>query len=114
MFGDVSQARTNAAMLLLMIATTSSHTCTKPILCLQTINLYCIAIAINKKEQRQIKVVKPKKHKACPTRLSLPLSCFYVVQFVEPLRARARMITTARLFFLYCFCNINVKVFYQF
>ena len=31
MFGDVSQARTNAAMLLLIIATTSSHTCTKPI-----------------------------------------------------------------------------------
>jgi len=30
MFGDVGQARTNAAMLLLMIATTSSHTCTKP------------------------------------------------------------------------------------
>jgi len=31
MFGDAFQARTNAAMLLLMIATTSSHTCTKPI-----------------------------------------------------------------------------------
>ena len=31
MFGDVGQARTNAAMLLLMIDTTSSHTCTKPI-----------------------------------------------------------------------------------
>ena len=31
MFGDVGQARTNAAMLLLMIATTSSHSCTKPI-----------------------------------------------------------------------------------
>ena len=30
MFGDVGQARTNAAMLLLMIATTSSRTCTKP------------------------------------------------------------------------------------
>ena len=30
MFGDVSQARTNAAMLLMMIATTSSRTCTKP------------------------------------------------------------------------------------
>ena len=30
MFGDVGQARTNAAILLLMIATTSSHTCTKP------------------------------------------------------------------------------------
>ena len=30
MFGDVGQARTNAAMLLPMIATTSSHTCTKP------------------------------------------------------------------------------------
>ena len=31
MFGDVSQARTKAAMLLLPIATTSSRTCTKPI-----------------------------------------------------------------------------------
>jgi len=31
MFGDVGQARTNAAMLLLPIATTSSRTCTKPI-----------------------------------------------------------------------------------
>ena len=30
MFGDVGQARTNAAMLLTPIATTSSHTCTKP------------------------------------------------------------------------------------
>ena len=30
MFGDVGHARTNAAMLLLMIATTSSRTCTKP------------------------------------------------------------------------------------
>ena len=31
MFSDVGQARTNAAMLLLMIETTSSRTCTKPI-----------------------------------------------------------------------------------
>ena len=31
MFGDAGQARTNDAMLLLMIETTSSHTCTKPI-----------------------------------------------------------------------------------
>ena len=31
MFDDAGQARTNAAMLLMMIATTSSHTCTKPI-----------------------------------------------------------------------------------
>ena len=31
MFGDVGQARTNAAMLLMPIATTSSRTCTKPI-----------------------------------------------------------------------------------
>jgi len=30
MFGDAGQARTNAAMLLMPIATTSSHTCTKP------------------------------------------------------------------------------------
>jgi len=31
MFGDVGQAQTKAAMLLLMIDTTSSRTCTKPI-----------------------------------------------------------------------------------
>ena len=31
MFGDVGQARTKAAMLLMLITTTSSHTCTKPI-----------------------------------------------------------------------------------
>ena len=31
MFGDVGQARTKAAMLVLMIDTTSSRTCTKPI-----------------------------------------------------------------------------------
>jgi len=31
MFGDVGQARTNAAMLLLMIDKTLSRTCTKPI-----------------------------------------------------------------------------------
>ena len=30
MFGDVGQARTNAAILLLPIVTTSSRTCTKP------------------------------------------------------------------------------------
>ena len=30
MFGEVGQARTNAAMLLLLIATTSSRICTKP------------------------------------------------------------------------------------
>jgi len=30
MFGDVGQARTNAAMLLMQIATISSRTCTKP------------------------------------------------------------------------------------
>jgi len=30
MFGDVGHARKKAAMLLLMIATTSSRTCTKP------------------------------------------------------------------------------------
>jgi len=30
MFGDVGQARTKAAMLLMMIDTTSSRTCTKP------------------------------------------------------------------------------------
>ena len=31
MFGDDGQARTKAAILILMIDTTSSHTCTKPI-----------------------------------------------------------------------------------
>ena len=31
MFGDVGQARTNAAMLLMTIAKTLSRTCTKPI-----------------------------------------------------------------------------------
>ena len=31
MFDDVGQARTNAAMLLMTIVTTSSRTCTKPI-----------------------------------------------------------------------------------
>jgi len=31
MFGDVGQARTKAAMLLMMIDTTSSRACTKPI-----------------------------------------------------------------------------------
>jgi len=31
MFGDVGQARTNAAILLMLIDTTSSRTCTKPI-----------------------------------------------------------------------------------
>jgi len=31
MFGDVGQARTNAAMLLMTIATMSSRTCAKPI-----------------------------------------------------------------------------------
>ena len=30
MFGDAGQARTKAAMLLVLIATTSSRTCTKP------------------------------------------------------------------------------------
>ena len=30
MFGNVGQARTNATILLMMIATTSSRTCTKP------------------------------------------------------------------------------------
>jgi len=30
MFGDIGQARTNAAMFLMTIATTSSRTCTKP------------------------------------------------------------------------------------
>ena len=42
MFGDVGQAGTNAAMLLLMIATTSSRTCTKPTVrrCFDSIMMY--------------------------------------------------------------------------
>ena len=42
MFGDVGHARTNAAILLMPIATTSSRTCTKPNvirLCFYQINL---------------------------------------------------------------------------
>jgi len=46
MFGDVCPAQTNAAILLMMIATTSSRTCTKPIVVrsffftLQKVNLF--------------------------------------------------------------------------
>jgi len=41
MFGDVGQARTNAAMLLMPIATTSSRTCTKPIVgCCRSSNIF--------------------------------------------------------------------------
>ena len=40
MFGDIGQARTNAAMLLLMIATTLSRTCTKPIVARRFLNLH--------------------------------------------------------------------------
>jgi len=36
MFGDVGQARTNAAMFLMLIATTPSRTCTKPIVACST------------------------------------------------------------------------------
>ena len=48
MFGDVGQARTNAAMLLMPIAATSSHTCTKPIV-RRSFNyisniIYCLSI----------------------------------------------------------------------
>ena len=39
MFGDVGQARTKAAMLLLPIATTSSRTCTKPTVACRTSSL---------------------------------------------------------------------------
>jgi len=41
MFGDVGQARTNAAMLLLTIATTSSHTCTKPTVACRFSSTHC-------------------------------------------------------------------------
>ena len=41
MFGDECPARTNAAMLLLPIATTSSRTCTKPtVMCCPNIPFY--------------------------------------------------------------------------
>ena len=36
MFGDVGQARTKAAILLMLIATTSSRNCTKPIVVCRT------------------------------------------------------------------------------
>jgi len=39
MFGDVGQARTKAAMLLLRIDKTSSRTCTKPIVMCRTSSL---------------------------------------------------------------------------
>ena len=38
MFGDVGQARTKAAMLLMTIATTSSRTCTKPTVVCREVN----------------------------------------------------------------------------
>ena len=41
MFGDVGQARTNAAMLLLMIDTASSRTCTIPIVGCRYIRFNC-------------------------------------------------------------------------
>ena len=41
MFGNVGQARTNAAMFLMMIATTSSRTCTKPIVACSVFYLAC-------------------------------------------------------------------------
>ena len=40
MFGDVGQARTNAAMLLMPIATTSSRNCTKPHVMCSTFHFY--------------------------------------------------------------------------
>ena len=46
MFGDVGQARTNAAILLLPIATTSSRTCTKPIVS-RSFYFVCICIHFN-------------------------------------------------------------------
>ena len=42
MFGDVGHARTNAAMLLMPIATTSSHTCTKPIVACSIISSFVV------------------------------------------------------------------------
>jgi len=44
MFGDVGQARTNAAMLLMLIATISSRTCTKPIVARR------FSLALNRQE----------------------------------------------------------------
>lgn len=39
------------------------------------------------KEQRQNKIVKPLRLRACLTRLSLPSFLLYTVQFVKPFRA---------------------------
>jgi len=46
MFGDVGQAETKAAMLLMPIATTSSRTCTKPIVS-RSFYFVCISIHFN-------------------------------------------------------------------
>ena len=52
MFGDVGQARTNAAMLPLPIATTSSHTCTKPIVVgSQSVSTESVLLKIVKTDQ---------------------------------------------------------------
>ena len=48
MFGDVGQARTKAAMLLMLIATTSSRICTKPIVVRLWLNIQNEAIIINR------------------------------------------------------------------
>jgi len=52
MFGDVGQARTNAAILLMLIATTSSRTCTKPIVVgSQSVSTESVLLKIVKTDQ---------------------------------------------------------------
>ena len=57
MFGDVGQARTNAAMLLLPIATTSSRTCTKPTVVRSLFYLSIISFANITKSDSVLNVV---------------------------------------------------------
>ena len=53
MFSDVCPARTNAAILMMLIATTSSHTCTKP-----TVACWFTPVAPKRKFHSQSKVFR--------------------------------------------------------
>ena len=71
MFGDVGQARTNAAMFLMPIDTNSSHTCTKPHVGCSTNYSFWSSFLINKKRTNDkikngkeiIKLVKNESNK---------------------------------------------------
>jgi hypothetical protein len=63
--------------------TTVSPTIAKPILCLHFLKFIILKDQNILKEQRQNKIVKPLKHKAFLTRLSLPSFFPYAVQFVK-------------------------------